>query len=188
MKYEVIEDCTRIACFTGHRPSSFSFGYNESGKEFNKIMGLLDDTILIAIENGYRYFISGAALGVDTWAAELVLERRKQFGLKLELAIPCLNQDKLWRDSYKERYYELLKEADRITYVTRQPYSRKFMVRRNKYMVDRSSLVIAVYNGIIGGTQNCYNYALLKKKKVLRMNPNDCSITWINSELSNKDD
>lgn len=33
------------------------------------------------------------------------------------------------------------------------------MQKRNRYMVDNSSIVIAVYNGGKGGTFNCLSYA-----------------------------
>ena len=174
--FNVIEDCSRIACFTGHRPHKFRFKYDENNADYFRLMDILDKAILEAINRGYRYFISGLALGVDTWAAELILERRKQYDLKLEAAIPCLNQDRLWREDSKRRYSSILTFADRVTYVNKKEYSPYLMIERDKYMVDRSSLVIAVYDGTPGGTQHTVNYAVLRKKNIYRVSPLDYSL------------
>ena len=37
------------------------------------------------------------------------------------------------------------------------------MLRRNRYMVDHSAMVIAVYDGAAGGTQQTLAYALRQK-------------------------
>ena len=56
--------------FTGHRPEKLSCSESE-------VKPLLGKAIDIAIQNGFTTFITGMAPGVDIWAAELVLEKRK---------------------------------------------------------------------------------------------------------------
>ena len=41
-------------------------------------------------------------------------------------------------------------------------YDRFCMLRRNRYMVDRSVRLIAVYNGVPGGTFQTLAYAMQK--------------------------
>ena len=50
-------------CFTGHRPGKLPWGYNEQGIKFLLFKIRLRKTIKQAIKNGYKYFISGMALG-----------------------------------------------------------------------------------------------------------------------------
>ena len=38
-------------------------------------------------------------------------------------------------------------------------YDKNCMLRRNRYMVDRSGLLIAAYNGLMGGTMYTIHYA-----------------------------
>lgn len=84
---------SKICCFTGHRPSKFSFKYNEMHPDAIRIKVLLKEEIEKAIKDGYDYFISGMALGVDMWAAETVIELEKTYpNIKLEAAVPCANQ------------------------------------------------------------------------------------------------
>lgn len=56
-------------CFTGHRPDKIELGEKE-------IKPMLEKAIDKAIENGYITFITGMAMGVDIWAAEIVLDRK----------------------------------------------------------------------------------------------------------------
>ena len=60
-------------CFTGHRPNKLNYSESE-------IKLLLEKTIDSAISNGYVTFIPGMAEGVDIWAAEIVIEKRKNNG------------------------------------------------------------------------------------------------------------
>ena len=68
-----------------------------------------------------------------------------------------------WNEQWKNRYQKLLKKADEVHYIC-EGYASFAYQRRNEWMVDRSSRVIAVYNGEPGGTRNTINYA--KKKDV----------------------
>ena len=43
------------------------------------------------------------------------------------------------------------------------------MQRRNRYMVDRSSLVLAVYDGMLGGTMYTLTYAMRQGVRVVTM-------------------
>ena len=55
-------------CFTGHRPKSLPFGYNEEEPSCKKLKELLSENIERQItENGVTHFISGMAMGVDIY-------------------------------------------------------------------------------------------------------------------------
>ena len=72
-------------CFTGHRiiPSG----------EKETIRNLLETAIEKAIQDGYRFFGAGGALGFDTLAAQTVLTLKQQYPhIRLILVLPCINQ------------------------------------------------------------------------------------------------
>lgn len=169
-------------CFTGHRPNKLPWGYSEKGIRFFLFRRKLKKTILNAINDGYDYFISGMAIGIDMLCAKIVLElKKKHFSIKLECAIPCLNQTAKWNDESKVRYSNILKQADKIIYVSNINYYSGCMSKRNKYMIDSSDMLIAVYNGSEGGTKQTIEMAkkanlkivlvklLIKKRKFKRL-------------------
>ena len=146
-------------CFTGHRPQSLPWGYNEDVPECVQLKKRLYDEIESAVKNEYSHFIFGAALGADTYAAEQVLLLKKKYKhITLEAAIPCPSQSARWTSASKERYERILALCDKKTLIS-PSYTYACMHERNRYMVDNSSLLIAIYNGGPGGTANTVDYA-----------------------------
>ena len=120
------------------------------------------------IENSYTYFISGGALGVDQDFAEAVL-RAKQIHarIELEIAVPCRNQAARWSEAEQLRYRSILERADCVNILSEQ-YTRYCMLKRNEYMVDKSDLILAYWNGDEnGGTWYTMTYAKRKKKELI---------------------
>ena len=74
--------------FTGHRPQSLPFGFNENDVRCKELKALLTSLIREKIDNGVTHFLSGMALGIDCYAAEIILELRKEFpSITLEIGI-----------------------------------------------------------------------------------------------------
>ena len=145
-------------CFTGHRTEKLSLSENE-------VKPLLEKTINNAIADGYVTFITGMAKGTDIWAAEIVLEKKKQNDtLHLICAVPHPGFDKRRGFFEERRYNHILKNADYITTISDHYYKVCYQ-KRNEWMVDRSSLVIAVWNGQPSRTKNTIYY--VKRKNIL---------------------
>lgn len=140
-------------CFTGHRSQKLPWGFNENDPRCIKMRETTKQKIEKAIIDGYKYFISGMAIGFDMICAELVLELKEKYPeIKLIAALPCRNQDSVWRDQkLRTRYKELLKKADRV-WCDSETYTNECMLRRNDYMLNNSSKVIALFDGKSGGT------------------------------------
>ena len=139
-------------CFTGHRPDKMELGEKE-------IKPLLEKAIDEAIADGYVTFITGMAMGTDIWAAEIVLERKNQNkDIHLICALPHPNFEKGRSAAEKERFNKILKDADLVKEVNDHYFAGCYQAR-NKWMVDNSSLIIALFNGGKGGTKNTLDYA-----------------------------
>lgn len=163
------ENCT--CCFTGHRPDKLPWGLDES----NPCCAALKDTLVRELEKlyqrGFRHFISGMAMGCDLYYAEAALGLRKQHpGVTVEGAVPCPTQAQKWPEPLRRRWRFILDQCDLET-VVQQNYDRWCMFRRDRYMVDRSAAVLAVFNGTSGGTQYTLNYAMDKKREILLLDP-----------------
>ncbi len=147
-------------CFTGHRPEKLPWGFNEEDPRCDVLKGRLRRAAEQAYVDGYRHFITGMARGCDQYFAEIVLELREQHpDVTVEAAIPCETQASGWKELERERYFELVARCDLETVVQRH-YDKGCMQRRNRYMVDRSARLIAVYDGMLGGTMYTLNYAM----------------------------
>ena len=73
--------------FTGHRPQSLPFGFNETDERCITLKQTLRSEIIRLIEHeGVTHFISGMALGIDMYAAEIVLGLKSRYkGIILKL-------------------------------------------------------------------------------------------------------
>ena len=147
-------------CFTGHRPDKMEFGEKE-------IKPLLEKAIDEAISKGFVTFITGMAMGTDIWAAEIVLDRRKKNNdLHLICALPHPGFESRRSFVEKMRFSKIIKNADLVKEINNHYFTGCYQVR-NEWMVDRSNLVIAVFNGQKSGTKNTVDYA---KKQGLTIN------------------
>lgn len=153
-----------MICFTGHRPQEFTWRWAdaEHAPGLRALNRAILDVILDRIEEGERDFMSGMALGVDTWAAEMVLYLRddQHFPIRLHAAIPCVGQELVWSAKQQEKYFSIIKLCDTSVTLSKR-YTAWCMTARNRYMVDHSKSVIAVYHQDKkeGGTADCVAYA-----------------------------
>jgi len=161
----------KTVCFTGRRPQKLPWGYDENDDRCQRLKEKIKEKIDNAIQNGATHFISGMALGVDMWAAEIILEKRKEgVPLTLEAAIPHKKQEASWSAHHRERYNRILALCDKVTYVS-ETYSPYCMMKRNQYMVDKSDLVIAVLDDFTGGSGKTALYARSKNIPVIIIEP-----------------
>lgn len=163
--------------FTGHRPGSFHFGDNEEHPDCRRIKRVMRSQITSLIENGVTTFLTGMALGVDLWGAELILELKKRRpGLQLIAAIPCEGQANHWSAEQQERYFNILHRCDEIVLISHH-YTRDCMFRRNRWLVDHADFVLAVYNGApTGGTAYTVRYACKKRRTVILIDPGTAEV------------
>ena len=150
------KNCT--ACFTGHReiPSN----------EISTVSERLKNVIVDCIANGYRRFFAGGALGFDTLAAKIVLELKREYpDIELHLALPYPDQAKSRSEAEVAKYDRIKSEADSVVYVS-DHYFRGCMQKRNRYLVDQSSICICYLTKQSGGTAYTVSYA---EKKALRV-------------------
>ena len=156
-------DTSITCCFTGHRPDKLPWKTEERDPRCLALKEELRKALERAYNAGYRHFICGMARGADLYFAEAVIALREQKSdITLEGARPCETQADAWPEEERCRYDMLLNQCNYETLVQHH-YDRGCMMRRNRYMVDRASRIIAVYDGVPkGGTAQTLAYALKK--------------------------
>ena len=151
----------KTVCFTGHRTIPMLKKW--------KIEKKLKATLEALIDNGYCYFGAGGALGFDTIAAQTVLGLKKKHPeIKLILVLPCKNQTRGWEEKDVSVYESIIEQADKVVY-TQEHYDRGCMFKRNRHLVDNSSVCVAYLTEEKGGTAYTVNYANQKGVKVINI-------------------
>ena len=149
-------------CFTGHRPDKLPWRDDEKDPRCVALKERLTAAVEEAYDKGMRHFICGMARGADFYFCEAALALRdRRSGVTVEAALPCEEQATRWKERDRNRYFRLVAQCDYETMVQHH-YDKGCMLRRDRYMVDRSAMIIAVYGGVLGGTMYTLSYAMKK--------------------------
>ena len=164
--------------FTGHRPKSFPWKYDEAARDCILLKEVLAAQIAELADKGVTDFLSGMALGVDLWSAQIVLHLQKKCpAIRLHCILPCEGQELKWSASMQVQYNTILQQASEVVYVSRE-YTPDCMLKRNRYLVDHSSILLAVYNGTCrSGTGATVRYAQKAGRQIILIDPITRSIT-----------
>lgn len=154
-----------IVAFTGHRPDKLG-GYKLPNPTYLYVCRQIEKTLK---ELQPEKVISGMALGVDQWAANIA----HKLGIPFIAAVPFKGQESMWPAASQSIYNNLIKRAGEVVYVCPGSYSAAKMQTRNEWMVDRCDKLIAIWDGTSGGTGNCVAYAQQIGKSIIRINPKD---------------
>ncbi len=121
------------------------------------------------IREGYLYFSAGGALGFDTIAAQIVLKLQSTYpDIRLILVLPCASQTRGWSTADTEEYERIKGLANKVVYVS-QEYSRGCMFKRNRHLVDNSSVCVCYLSENGGGTAYTVNYAKTRDVAVINI-------------------
>lgn len=141
----------KTCCFTGHREIP--------GQDRKKIAENLEKTVTDLIDKGYLYFGAGGAYGFDALAAQTVLKLKKHYpNIKLILVLPCRTQTRGWDAKDVNEHERIKAQADKVVY-TSQAYTRDCFHKRNRHLVDHSSVCVCYQTKETGGTVYTTTYA-----------------------------
>lgn len=181
----------KACAFTGHRPQRFIFGFDEEHPYCITMKELLEQEIRRMIDVGVTTFYSGMALGIDIWAAEIVLRLKTDYpDTRLIAVLPHEEQANKWSVEHRERYFNTLSECDDV--ITLQThYTSDCMHKRNRYLIDHAKYLIAVYDGNEkGGTAYTVKYAQEQNREITVIQPDKfdviSSVDWNALELRKK--
>ena len=132
-------DTKNTAAFTGHRCIRCN--------DRQRLRTELERTITTCYDSGIRHFLCGMALGFDMLAAETLLAVKAEYpDIRLTAVIPFRGQSFRFNFADKERYRSILGKADNVVCLSETYFDGCFL-RRNDYMLNHASHIIAYYIG-----------------------------------------
>lgn len=170
------EDFLHSVAFTGYRPEKLPFGYDFECEQAKTLKRALYTEYDKLFRKGFKYFLTGGAMGSDLMAADVILQLKKEYGKQAKnvmsiICLPCHEHFRNWNPAETEHLERILSDDTSAFYVSDRPYYPGCMQERNKYMVDTSAVLIAVYDGKAGGTRNTVEYAKGLKRKIVSFRP-----------------
>jgi uncharacterized phage-like protein YoqJ len=140
-----------IIAGTGHRPDKLG-GYDPYTN--SRVLSLAMDVLR---QNQPSTVISGMAQGWDMAIAQAAVN----LNIPFHAYIPFVGQELVWPSATRLYYKALLQQAQHVVVCSEGGYTKAAMQVRNQRMVDECDLLVALWNGSKGGTENCVLYAIL---------------------------
>lgn len=106
------------------------------------------------VEEGLEWVVISGQLGVELWAAEVVIDLKEEFhDLKLAVLLPFVEQEKNWNEENKHLFEEILINADYVNAITNRPYESPAQFRlKNEFIIQKSDGLLLVYDEEKEGT------------------------------------
>ena len=133
------EKKTKSVCFIGHRRLELP----------DETHTLLISELKKLIDDGYRDFYAGGAVGWDTICERAVVDLKANgFEIRLHLILPCCfeEQTKGWLEEEKREFMDIQSHADTVEYIS-EHYTDNCMKQRNRKLVDSADMVLCYYDG-----------------------------------------
>ena len=164
--------------FSGHRPKSLPWKHDETSPDCLLLKEILAREIKELVARVVTQFYTGLAEGVDTWAAQIALDLRDNNpALNVHCILPCRTQAKNWDTAAQMCHKKILEKADSVVCISEEYYDG-CMLDRNRYLVDHSDILLAVYNGSWrSGTGMTVRYAKKLGREVIIIDPKTRNIT-----------
>lgn len=141
-----------VVGITGHRPDKLGGWQIPNATQMAVVRGI--EAALLELKPSA--LITGMALGVDQWAAEVCIHHKIPFAA----FVPYPDYGDNWPPHSQAHYRWLLSKAYQTVYVNPNPgYDPRKLHSRNAWIVENCALLLAVYNGTPGGTQSCLGVA-----------------------------
>ena len=135
-------------------------------EDFNR--ELIKKIFISLIENNYDTFLIGMAIGFDTECFKILEELRNEYPIKIIACVPCLSQSANFNKAQKEEYDRMMVSADEKV-ILQDNYDKYCMLKRNDYMLENSSLLVAYLRKKSGGTAYTVRRATEKNVDVIKI-------------------
>ncbi|MBO0587644.1 DUF1273 domain-containing protein [Sporosarcina sp. E16_8] len=132
---------------TGYKPHELGiFDDKHPGVRF--IKKALEKRLVALLDDGLEWVIISGQLGIEAWAAEVVIDLKKEYtDLKYAVITPFIDQEKNWNDMKKEKYHTLIAKADYHTSLTKRPYEAPWQfIEKDKFFMRNSDGILIVYD------------------------------------------
>lgn len=167
---------------TGYKQHELGI-FDDKNPSVRIIKKALEDRLRVLIDEGLEWVIVSGQLGVETWAAEVVLDLQEEFPqLKYAVLTPFLGQEEKWNEAKKEKYEMILEGADFHRSLTNRPYEAPWQfIEKNKFFLRNSDGMLIVYDEETDGSpkfakKEAERYAETNDYQVLTITADDLRI------------
>ena len=159
--------------FTGPYVQDYLFLLYRDDPAYISLRQRLEKEIILLYEQGVTDFYCAMTHGADRFFAELVLDLREVYLIKLHGVVAFRDQLEFWT-GWPKQYANLLPQCDSVAYL-HEAYQPGCCRERNLCVVDRADILLAVCDPenmeLRSGTGTTVRYARTKKRRIVFVLP-----------------
>lgn len=141
-RFDNVKDVRKICAITGARREDFP-----EGLETEALRAGIERVLRAFIFRKYTVFQTDMRRGVPLYAAESVLRLRREYPhIRLRCLLPCETQANNWPESWRERYFDVLAQADEVVLLHTR-YAPGCYQSCARALLDRAQGLLAAYHG-----------------------------------------
>ncbi|PSL40409.1 putative phage-like protein YoqJ [Planomicrobium soli] len=174
---------------TGYKQHEMGI-FDDKNPGIRFIKKALENRLRSLVDEGLEWVIVSGQLGVETWAAEVVIDMKKEFPeLKYAVLTPFLEQEKNWNENKQEKYRTIIESADFHRSLTNKPYEAPWQfIEKNKFFLRNSDGILIVYDEETDGSpkfikQEAERYAEKADYEVLTITADDLRVVTEEEQL-----
>lgn len=141
---------------TGYQPRELNI-YSPNDKKVEIIKYALQKRLLAFIEEGLEWIMISGQLGVEMYAAEIVLELKESYEIKLAVIPPFENHESRWPEGLQEHYYYIAEQADFVETIYQGEYKGPYQFKaRDKWILEKSDACLMVVDEDTAGSNRFF--------------------------------
>ncbi|MBN9653034.1 DUF1273 domain-containing protein [Halobacillus sp. GSS1] len=147
---------------TGYKPMEMGIFKNNDPK-VDFVKETIKKRLLSYIEEGLQWVLVSGQMGVELWTAEVVLDLKEEYEVKLGVLPPFENQEERWPEDLKLVYEEITMIADFYQPIYNKGYEGPYQFRaKDQFLIDHSEGCLVLFDEDTEGSPQ-YFLRLAKK-------------------------
>ncbi|MHC9000658.1 SLOG family protein [Enterococcus bulliens] len=147
--------------------------FQEKDPKIAVIKKSLKSTCIQLIEEGATWFVISGSLGVELWAAQVILELKQEYEVSLAVISAYTEFFAKWNEQNQQAMQTILEQADFVDAVSRQPYTSPQQLKNHtQFVLAHTMGCVLVYDPEYPGKsqffirdatqyQECHSYEIL---------------------------
>lgn len=123
---------------SGCKPMEINI-FNEADERIEYIKSALKKRIIGFIEEGLEWVIISGQMGVEIWTAEVVLDLKEEYDIKIGMFPPFENQHRRWPEPLQEKYENLTFTVDFHQPIYKGDYKGPYQFKaKDKWLIEKT--------------------------------------------------
>ncbi|WP_262359949.1 DUF1273 domain-containing protein [Gracilibacillus massiliensis] len=144
----------KVITIAGNKPMELNIK-NEKDTRIEFVKTAFKQRLLSLIDEGLEWVIMSGQMGVELWAAQVIIELKSTYPIKLGIFPPFLEYESRWPEVYQEAFLQVTEQADFYQPLYNENYKAPYQfIKKDYWLLEKSEgclmLVDEDYPGSVG--------------------------------------